>query len=133
MIAAVMACLNEAHFLEKSLERLAFCDEIRVVDLGSQDESIHVAKRYGARVVEHVWVPFREIIIQTMLTHVGHDWVLMTDRDLIFPSEVGPQLKGLIEECSPHGLGVIYLPMVTCYGGRPLRHGQLQRSHGQAV
>lgn len=123
-ISAALVCLNEAHHLRRSLPRLDFCDEILVVDLGSEDDSMAVARAHGARVVAHEWVPFREIIIRELLRQVRHDWVLMTDPDLLFPTGVGERLRRLLDEARDPALGMVYFPMVTCFDGRPLRHGQ---------
>lgn len=124
MISAVIVCYNEAHHLAQSLPRLSFCDEVLLADLGSEDGSAEVARQHGARVVTHAWVPFREMIIQDLLAQASHDWVLMSDPDLLFPHGVGVRLEALIAEGTDHSLGMIYLPMVTCFGGEPLHHGQ---------
>lgn len=123
-ISAALVCLDEAHHLRRSLPRLDFCDELLVVDLGSRDGSVEVAQAHGARVIPHEWVPFREIIIGEMLRQVGHDWVLMSDPDLLFPEGVGERLKGLLAQAQDPGLGMVYLPLTTCYGETPLRRGQ---------
>lgn len=49
MLSAVVVAYNEAHYLSECLRRLTFCDEILVIDLGSQDRSIEIAKGQGAR------------------------------------------------------------------------------------
>jgi glycosyltransferase involved in cell wall biosynthesis len=123
-VTAALACYNEAHYLEASLPRLDFCDEVLVVDLGSEDQSIAVARAHGARVLEHEWVPFRERIVQWMLEEAGHDWVLFCDPDLVLPAGVGERIHGLLAAHTPEGLGMVYLPMVTCFGPDPLRYGQ---------
>ncbi len=123
-VTAALACYNEAHYLEASLPRLDFCDEILVVDLGSQDRSMEVARDHGARVLEHEWVPFRERIVQWMVEEASHDWVLFCDPDLVLPPGVGERLQGLLAAHTPQGLGMVYLPMVTCFGPEPLRYGQ---------
>ncbi len=124
MLSAVLACFNESHYLDQSLPRLGFCDEIIVFDLGSTDGSAAAAQRQGAVVIPHAWVPFREKIIQKMLDAARYDWVLMTDPDLLIPAGAGRGIKTLITDLEDAGLGAIYLPMVTCYSGQPLRYGQ---------
>lgn len=123
-ISAAIACYNEARDLSRSLPRLAFCDEIVVVDLGSEDRSVEVARAHGARVVEHAWVPFREKIARLMVERARHDWVLFSDPDLLFPDGVGDRLKSLLLDDDLDNLAMVYLPMRTCFQGRPLRRGQ---------
>ena len=51
-VSAVIITLNAAKQLEACLQSLSFCDEIVVVDSGSTDETIALADRYQAKVVE---------------------------------------------------------------------------------
>jgi glycosyltransferase involved in cell wall biosynthesis len=50
-ITAVLHTENDALRLGRALETLYACDEIVVVDHGSQDGTVRVAREYGARVV----------------------------------------------------------------------------------
>jgi hypothetical protein len=50
-IAAVLHTSNDALRLGRLLETLYPCDEILVVDHGSQDTTLHVAREYGARII----------------------------------------------------------------------------------
>jgi len=50
-ITALIHTKNDALRLGRTLETLYPCDQIVVVDHGSQDGTLHVAREYGARVV----------------------------------------------------------------------------------
>jgi hypothetical protein len=50
-ITAVLHTENDALRLGRALETLYACDDILVIDHGSQDATLHVAREYGARVV----------------------------------------------------------------------------------
>ena len=50
-ITAVLHTENDALRLGRALETLYACDDILVVDHGSRDGTVHVAREYGARVV----------------------------------------------------------------------------------
>src|SRR5208337_5267765 len=50
-ITALLHTQNDALRLGRALETLYPCDDILVVDHGSHDNSVHVAREYGARVV----------------------------------------------------------------------------------
>ena len=123
-LSAVVVCYNEARFLGPCLQRLSFCDEIIVVDLGSTDGSIEIAERAGAKVITHEWVPFAEKVRGYSIAHAKHDWVLIADPDMLYPEGVGTRIKALIAEYEKEGLGLVTVPFITCYGERPLRHGQ---------
>ena len=124
MISAVVVVYNEARYLSECLRRLTFCDEILVIDLGSQDESIEIAKGQGARVIQHEWVPFAEKVRGFALEHVKNDWVIFVDPDLYIPTSLGEKLRVLIGNHSDHNLGMVFLPIFTFFGSKPLRFGQ---------
>lgn len=51
-ITALLFTQNDALRLGRALETVYACDEILVVDQGSRDATVRVAREYGARVVE---------------------------------------------------------------------------------
>ena len=56
-ISVCIITKNEAHNLEICLERLAKYDyEIVVIDTGSTDGSVELAKKYTDKVFDFVWV-----------------------------------------------------------------------------
>jgi len=50
-ITAVLHTQNDALRLGRALETLYPCDEILVVDHGSEDATAHIAREYGARIL----------------------------------------------------------------------------------
>ena len=49
-ISAFIITKNEAHRLVQCLESVAFCDEIIILDSGSTDGTVELAKQYGCKV-----------------------------------------------------------------------------------
>ena len=93
--ASVCACIivrDEERRLPAALASVAFCDEVVVVDSGSRDRTVELARAAGARVVEHPWRGFgaqRNIAIDA----TGADWILEIDAD----ERVTPRLRAEIE------------------------------------
>lgn len=91
-IAGVVLTLNEEQDLARALESLAWCDERLVLDSGSVDATVAVARQLGVPVVDHRQPPPFRISEQRnwALEHagLGSDWVLFLDAD----EEVGPEL-----------------------------------------
>lgn len=123
-LSAVVVAYNEQAFLGECLDRLAFCDEKLVIDLGSRDGSVEVAKAHGAQILHHEWVPIVEKVRAFSIEQASFDWIVLCDPDLYFPAEVGIALRHLISQYEDDGLGMIYLPMQTWFGNRPLNYGQ---------
>lgn len=89
------ACLivqNEQERLPAALESLSFCEEIVVVDGGSSDDTVQIARAAGARVIESPW-PGYAIQRNVALDAAHNDWVLEVDAD----ERISPPLRQSIE------------------------------------
>lgn len=81
-ISLCMIVKNEAHTLEQCLASAKpHVDEIVVVDTGSDDETVEVARRWGARVYFFEWVHDFAAARNESLKHARGDWVLQLDAD----------------------------------------------------
>ena len=77
-ITALLQTLNDAHQLGRALESLRPCDEILIVDQGSIDSTIRVAREYGASILN---AP-ANTSINEHLAHARHEWIFC-----LLPSE----------------------------------------------
>jgi glycosyltransferase involved in cell wall biosynthesis len=77
-ITAILHTCNDADHLGRALESLRPCDELVVVDHGSTDASLRVAREYGAR----IRTADANLSPSSFLRSVLHDWVLY-----LLPSE----------------------------------------------
>lgn len=100
------------------LDSLAFCNEIIVVDLESEDDSQVIAERYGAKVIKLPRVPIVEKVREQALSYAGNRWVVLLDPDEIFPVERIEEIKQLILNLPEAGL--IKVPMRNYFKGKPL-------------
>lgn len=81
-ISLCMIVKNESHTLEQCLASAKpHVDEIVVVDTGSDDETVEVARRWGARVYFFEWVHDFAAARNESLKHARGDWVLQLDAD----------------------------------------------------
>ena len=106
--------------IEACLRSALFADEILVVDSGSTDRTVFLARKLGARVIEKEWLGFGPQK-QFAVNAARNDWVLCLDAD----EQVGEALKLAI-------IGELAAPRTTAYEmarcnhflGRWLRHGE---------
>ena len=77
-ITAILHTCNDAERLGRALESLRPCDELVVIDRGSTDATVRVAREYGARVRSAQSTPSPASYLASAL----HDWVLY-----LLPSE----------------------------------------------
>jgi glycosyltransferase involved in cell wall biosynthesis len=77
--ATIIAC-NEERNIARAIESLRCCDEILVVDSGSTDRTVEIARKLGARVIEMEW---RGYAGQKNFAsdQASYDWVLSIDAD----------------------------------------------------
>jgi hypothetical protein len=119
-LSAVLITRNAAAQLSACLESLAFCDEIVVVDSGSDDATLDIARQHGARVVEQAWLGFGPQK-QFAVEQARNDWVLCIDAD----ERVTEDLRtSIVAELAAPRCHVYRFPRCNRFMGRYLRHGE---------
>jgi hypothetical protein len=79
-LSAAVIAQDEERRLPECLASLAFCDEIVVVDGGSRDRSVAVARAAGAVVIENPW-PGYAAQRNVALDAARGEWILEIDAD----------------------------------------------------
>ncbi len=119
-LSAVLITRNAATQLVACLDSLAFCDEIVVVDSGSTDGTVELAKSRGARVIRQDWLGYGRQK-QFAVAQAAHDWVLCVDAD----ERVTERLRESILAVLPAPTFVAYrFARCNRFMGRYLRHGE---------
>jgi glycosyltransferase involved in cell wall biosynthesis len=109
---------NEEANIGPCLDGLAFCDERIVVDAGSSDRTVALARERGARVETHDWAGFGAQKNFALSLAQG-DWVLSVDAD----ERVSPALAREIERAVAEGRADGYeIPRLSSFVGREMRH-----------
>ncbi|MCX7150105.1 MAG: glycosyltransferase family 2 protein [Rhodocyclales bacterium] len=132
-LSAVLITRNAASQLAECLASVAFCDEIIVVDSGSDDGTAESAERHGARVIQSDWRGFGPQK-QFAVEQASHDWVLCVDadervserlRESILAAVTRPQsgIPGTQSASAPK-LAAYRFARCNRFMGRYLRHGE---------
>lgn len=123
-LSAVLITKNAAGQLEDCLASLAFCDEIVVVDSGSEDGTEAIARRHGARVIQSDWRGFGPQK-QFAVEQASHDWVLCIDADERVSSSLQDGIRTVLAAVSPAPTSGAYrFARCNRFMGRYLRHGE---------
>ena len=99
-LSAIVITRNEAGNIGACLDTLAFCDEIVVVDCGSDDSTVDIARQKGARVEQHEWRGFGPQKNYALSLATG-TWVLTVDADERVSGELAAAIKNAIAEDWP--------------------------------
>jgi hypothetical protein len=115
--------LNEESNLPRTLASVKWADEVVVVDSGSTDRTVEIAKKAGAKVVHNNWKGYgqQKNFAQDL---TSHNWVLNIDADEVVSAESALEIKKAVEiaETSREATG-FFFPRKTFYIGRWIKHG----------
>lgn len=119
-LSVALITLNAGRALTAALASVRFADDIVVIDSGSSDATVTIARAAGARVIDAPWRGFGPQK-QLAVASARHDWVLCIDADEI----VSPELAASIEQVLAAPDQAVYA-MARCnrFMGRWLRHGE---------
>jgi tetratricopeptide (TPR) repeat protein len=82
LLSACMIVKNEEKNLERCLKSIKkLVDEIVVVDTGSTDQTVSIAKHFGARVYHHEWQNDFSLHRNQAISYAQGRWVMTIDAD----------------------------------------------------
>ncbi len=94
-ISAIIIVKNAEDLITDCLKSVSFCSEIIVVDAGSSDRTIEVARRMNAKVFEHKTQDFSQLR-NFGLEKAKGDWVLYVDSDERITEELRESIESRI-------------------------------------
>ncbi len=110
-ISLCMIVKDEEKYIERCLESVkGIFDEIVIVDTGSQDKTISIAKSFGARIVFHQWQDNFSISRNISLEHATGDWIFILDADEWLCQKSKVLFKDLIDKKDILGYHVFRKP-----------------------
>jgi glycosyltransferase involved in cell wall biosynthesis len=121
-LSVVVITLNEEERIRECLASVAWADEIVVVDAGSDDKTVALAREVTDHVVVRAWEGFAAQKNFAIERATG-DWVLSLDAD----EQVEPGLRDEIRRvlAAPGGYAGFRLARRNIVWGRWIRHGGL--------
>lgn len=121
LLSVTVITKNEAHRIERCLRSVDFADERIVLDSGSTDATVEIARQLGARVETTTdWPGFGPQKNRALALATG-EWVFSIDAD----EEVTPELRDAILAAvrAPGGPDGYWVTRSSSFCGRPIRHG----------
>lgn len=117
-LSAIIITKNEAANIGDCLDSVAFCDERIVVDSGSDDETVSIARGKGARVETHAFDGYGAQKGYALSLAQG-DWVLSLDADERVSDALREEIRGAIARGEGDGYE---MPRLSTFCGRAMRH-----------
>ena len=121
-VSVIIPVRNEAHNLRRCLESLREAGEVYVVDSGSTDETVEIARAFTAKVVQfHYhggWPKKRQWAMDTL--PLAYEWVLLMDADEALTPELADEIRQAVRNPLCDGY---YISLRMHFLGRLLRHG----------
>lgn len=116
--AVVLTCNGQRH-LERTLASLDFCQRLLVVDSGSTDATLDIARAAGADILTRPWegtIPqFR-----FAFGHVDTPWIVTLDQDEFLSAELKAELRAAL--AAPGAATGFFCPRRSWYLDRFIRH-----------
>lgn len=97
-LTAVINTYNEEKTIVRCLRSISpHVDEIVVVDTGSSDKTVELAKTFTKKVFKHESVTHVEPARNFAITKASGDWILVMDADEVLSEDLGLKLRKLAE------------------------------------
>ena len=122
MISAVILTKNEEKNIKDCLESLSWCDERIVIDSESEDKTLEIAQKSGAKVFTHKLYNFSDQRNYGLDKAKG-DWILFIDADERVSSGLWYEIMQHINEPIENPSGFLF-KRVDIMWGKELRHGE---------
>lgn len=118
-ISAVINTRNEEQNIRYCLEALQWCDEIIILDMESEDNTVNIAKAYTDKIFSHKKVMAFDLARKSAVGKATGDWILLVDADEMVPKILSQKLKRIAAENSTD---IVYIPFKTYILGEWIKH-----------
>lgn len=120
-VSVCMIVKNEERTLLRCLESLVGVhDELIIVDTGSRDQTVEIAKDFGARVEPFEWADDFAAARNHACSYASGEWIFMVDGDeFLSPKGSGTRLVGLLERV-PDRIDKLLIEQRTVFEGESI-------------
>jgi glycosyltransferase involved in cell wall biosynthesis len=119
-LSVALITRNEAANLPRTLASVRWANEIVLVDSGSTDATLAIARDAGVRVFEEPWKGFAPQK-NSAIAHATGDWILSLDADEEVSHELAQEIQALL--AGEPAFSAYRIPRLNHFLGCPLRHG----------
>lgn len=119
-ISVCIICKNEQDKISQCLESVAWADEIVIVDSGSTDATIEIAKQFTDKIFSYNDWPGFGLQRQRAEQHARNDWVLAIDCDEVISAELRLEIESSMDNANNND--VFFFNRLTNFCGQFIYH-----------
>ncbi len=132
-ISCCMIVKNEEAFLDQCLKSVKdYVDEIVIVDTGSTDQTVDIARKYTDKIYFHPWEGSFSKARNQAMSYATKDWIFVIDADEEMLQSSGQKIRQVVREAGD--ADIIYANVISIYSGghKTARHNseRLFRNNG---
>lgn len=94
-ISVVINTLNEEKNIERVIRSLSWASEIIICDMHSEDKTVEIAKKLGAKIFFHKKEDYVEPARNFALSKASNDWIFVLDPDEEIPGSLAEKLMDI--------------------------------------
>ena len=126
MISAIILTKNEEQNIEKCIQSVKWCDEIIIIDDGSQDTTIEIAKKYKTTIYTH---PLNNNFASQRnfgISKAKNEWILFVDSDEIVTDALAFEISNAIglKDQNLKNFNGFYIKRSEFMWGKQLKYGE---------
>ena len=121
-LSVVLITLNEQEKLGATLESVKWADEIVVLDSGSTDLTLDIARAFRARIYTEPWKGY-SAQKNSSIEKAGGDWILSLDADESVEPALAEESKQIVSGGGDPAVTAYYGPRKNLLFGRWMKHG----------
>lgn len=96
-ITAIIPTFNEAHNIEAAIQSVQWADEIIVVDSFSEDTTVEIATRLGAKIFQRKYINSANQK-NWIIPQATHDWVFILDADERVTEDLKKEIQQILQQ-----------------------------------
>ncbi len=123
-ISVTIISFNEEENIHRAIESVKWANEVLLIDSGSTDRTVEIAKGLGAKVISNPWPGYGQQK-NFAQQNAKNDWVLNIDADEVVSTDLAEEIQDTLAKISEgelHSQG-FYFPRKTFYLGKWIRYG----------
>ncbi|EKF86487.1 glycosyltransferase family 2 protein [Methanobacterium formicicum] len=118
-ISIIINTFNEEKNIKNCLESVKWADEIIIVDMYSEDNTVDIARKYTDKIFFFKRMGYADPARQFALEKASNEWILVVDADELVPLKLVNKLHEIIEkDCGD----VIYIPRNNYFAGKQIHN-----------